>query len=259
MAQPSLEGIAAGLAARLVRDLLQTPDPEQQRALAEDARRQMPEARDRAVWQGRHRTEAATAHFASDPSGGPYGLGMTARDMAELQRFLLRGIVGTGVAAGRSPELATDLPLILLLASGYGFAAPGPARQDHHFRLFQVVEAAGGRQLRGLARPEDQPAPAAPWEPDRLPAQLRTPAGQSCLAHGLAGRILRQLAAQQLDSAPLLHAAAGANLVARQAASLLVRAAGDYYGLGPFLANRQLLQRLEEPAPGQPPAAPAAP
>ena len=246
MAPLTLEGIADRLLPKLVSVLLAAPGPEQTRAIAEEVRGQIPASRDREVWLGRFRTEAATAHFASDPAGGPDGNGMTARDLLDLHQFLLRGIVGAGVLAARTPELAIDLPLILLLASGYGFAAaPGPASQDHHFRLLQILDATGHPQLRGLSRPGVEAEGSAGWEAARLPQQLRTSTGQACLARGLRIRLLSGLREQGKGEAPLIHAAAGANLIIRQVIALLVKAAADYYGQSQLLVNQQLLEVLE--------------
>jgi hypothetical protein len=245
MAPLTLEGIADRLLPKLVSTLLAAPSPEQTRTIAEDVRRQIPASRDREVWQGRYRTEAATAHFASDPAGGPDGIGTTARDLDDLHQFLLRGIVGAGVLAARTPDLAIDLPLILLLASGYGFAAPGPASQDHHFRRIQVLDGTGRRQLRGLARPDVEAEGSEDWEAAQLPAQLGTPPGQVSLARGLTIRLLKGLREQGKGEGPLIHAAAGANLIIRQVIALLIKAASDYYSQSQLLVNRQLLEGLE--------------
>ncbi len=245
MAPLTLEGIADGLLPKLVSALLAAPSPEQARAIAEDVRRQIPASRDREVWQGRYRTEAATAHFASDPAGGPDGIGTTARDLIDLHQFLLRGIVGAGVLAARPPDLAIDLPLILLLASGYGFAAPGPANQDHHFLLIQILDGHGRHQLRGLARPAIETEGSEDWDAAQLPRQLRTPTGQASLIHGLKIRLLKRLRDQGKGEGPLIHAAAGANLIIRQVIALLTKAADDYYGQPQVLINRQLVERLQ--------------
>lgn len=245
MAPPTLAGLADRLLPRLVGPLLTAPGPGQARTIAEDVRGQIPASRDREVWLGRYRTEAATAHFASDPSGGPDGIGMTARDLLDLHQFLLRGIVGAAVLAARTPDLGIDLPLILLLASGYGFAAPGDTSLDHHFRLLQILDAKGQHRLHGLAGPAVAAEASADWEAARLPEQLRTATGQACLTRGLRIRLLTELREQGKGEAPLIHAAAGANLIIRQLVALLIRAAGDYYGHSQLLVNLQLLEALE--------------
>jgi hypothetical protein len=127
--------------------------------------------------------------------------------------------------AARTPDLAIDLPLILLLASGYGFTAPGPASQDHHLRRIQVLDGTGRRQLRGLARPDVEAEGSEDW--------------------GRKVRLLKGLREQGKGEEPLIHAAAGANLIIRQVIALLIKAAGDHYSQSQLLVNRQLLEGLE--------------